>query len=68
MEPMSVMFAGCHVVGVGAVVGMILLVRSAFFSTAAGTIAFVLKATDGGAEIGNVGCVSEGGGRLEVGE
>ena len=68
VEPMSVRFAGCHIMDVGAVVGMIPLVRSAGLSTTAGAIAFVLKATDGGAEIGNVGCVSEGGGRLEVGE
>ena len=39
-----------HVVmDVGAVVGMVRFVRSACFSTAAGTIAFVLEATDGGA-------------------
>ena len=38
------------------------------FSTAAGAIAFVLETTHGGSEVSDVGCVSEGGGRLEIGE
>jgi hypothetical protein len=41
--------AGDVVLDVGAVVGMVRFVRSACFSTAAGAIAFVLEATDGGA-------------------
>ena len=49
VEPVSVRFAGCHVMDVGAVVGMVQYVRSACFSTTAGAIAFVLEATDGGA-------------------
>ena len=49
VEPVSVRFAGCHVMDVGAVVGMVQYVRSACFSATAGAIAFVLEATDGGA-------------------
>ncbi len=44
------------------------MVRSAGFSTAAGAIAFVLDTTHGGAEVSDVGSVSEGRGRLEIGE
>ena len=49
---------------VGAVVGVVRLMGSAGFPTAAGAIAFVLEATNGGAEVSNVGCISKGGGRL----
>jgi hypothetical protein len=52
---------------VGAVVEVVRLVGSAGFPTDAGAIAFVLEATNGEAEVSNVGCVSEGGGRLKVG-
>ena len=68
VEPLSVGLAWGHVVDVWAVVGVVKLVGSARLSTAACAISFVLEATDGGAEVGNVGCVGEGGGRLEVGE
>ena len=68
MEPKSVGLAWGHVVDVWAVVGVVGSVRSARLSTTACTISFVLEATDGWAEVGNVGCVSKGGGRLEVGE
>ena len=61
--PVSVRFAGCHVMDVGAVVEMVRFVRSDCFSTATGAIAFVLEATDGGAQVGKVRCVGEGGGR-----
>jgi hypothetical protein len=40
-------------------------VRSARLSTTACAISFVLEATDGWAEVGNVRCVSKDGGRLE---
>ena len=53
---------------VWAVVGVVGLVRSARLSTTACSISFVLEATDGWAEVGDVRCFSEGGGRLEVGE
>jgi hypothetical protein len=67
-EPMSEGLAGGHVMDVGAVVDLIRLMRSAGFSTAAGAIVFVLEATHGGAEVSDVGCVSEAGGCLKVGE
>ena len=50
------------------VVGVVGLVRSARLSTTACAISFVLEATDCWAEVGDVGCVSKGGSRLEVGE
>ena len=66
---MSVRLAWGHVMdGWTTVVGVVGLVRSTRFSTAACAIAFVLEATDGWPEVGNVWCDSKGGGRLEVGE
>jgi hypothetical protein len=66
---MSVRLAWGHVImDSWTVVGVVGLVRSKRFSSAACAIAFVLEATDGWAEVGNVWCVSKGGGRLEVGE
>ncbi len=68
MEPFAIWFAGGHVGSIGAVKGVILRSCAATFASAAVSIAFVLKALHGGADVGHVGGVSIVGAVFEVWE